>query len=199
MPGGDALVLPRTRVCPRCDYDRTGLEDGRTCPECGFEIEAGLFYLPCWNSRNGDIGWASSVIGGVIAFTATTLLAIGLNLIHVQFYFLLLAVGAILMLSSVQRLTARAFKFQSRQPEYWMVISESGVEIRGILVVIANPTPWSAFSGYRLKRLRGDRYRLKLQSEDLPAKWKWMAFSLHFEAKANLADELEAILVQMIN
>jgi len=39
----DAVVLRRVRVdlCPKCDYDRTGLSAGAVCPECGSKAGGG--------------------------------------------------------------------------------------------------------------------------------------------------------------
>ena len=41
LTGGPTLLIWRNRradqlnICPKCDYDLTGLPQGRACPECG--------------------------------------------------------------------------------------------------------------------------------------------------------------------
>lgn len=50
------------RMCPSCEYDLSGLPEPCVCPECGREIEAGLYSLRVWEGIGGP-SWLL-IVGG---------------------------------------------------------------------------------------------------------------------------------------
>jgi len=198
MPGDEPPILPRNRTCPQCDYDRTGLQDGRPCPECGFEIEAGTLVLPCWMSKSGNIGCIPQTVGFGILVVAAYLLYAGLRLVNIRVPIFVLLFGMVLLGPMAQRFAARALRVRARAPDYWVMFSTQGLKCQMPSGDRGEWLPWRQFSGFSIKRVRRGHHKLKFESEEPRQTLRWRLIALYFDANEEFANELEGGLLRLI-